>query len=127
MTPIPWSVVSTRSSLSALVAEPADPGRQTLELDALAREPQPTVQVVVVGQRLHNRAVGAIDVLRFAAQRHPAEGPFALAEEGPDVGGNEPGDLKGVGDSRLDRLAAQVVAIVEGFNALAPEAQHGTH
>ena len=60
--------VEAKPDLGALaVAEPADPGRQTLELDALAREPQPAVQVVVVGQRLHDRAVGAIDVLGFAA------------------------------------------------------------
>ena len=85
------------------------------------------MQVLVIRQRLHHGAVGAIDVLRVTAQRDPAEGALSLGEQGADVGGDEPRDVEGVGDPRLERETPKVVAVVEGLDALALETEHGPH
>src|SRR4029077_7499535 len=119
-------LVETQADLRALaVAKPADAGRQALELDALARQPQPAMEVLVIGKRLHDGAIGAIDVLWVAAQRDPAKWALSLAEQRPDVGRYEARDIEGVGDARLERETAQVVAVIEGLDALPLEAEHG--
>ena len=43
-------------------------------------------------------------VVGVAGEHGPAERPLALAEERPDVGGHEAGEVEGVRDARLLRL-----------------------
>ena len=99
------------------VAEPADPRRQSLEGDPLARLRHPAREPLVVGELLEHRAVGRRDVGPVARQRDPAERALALAEQRPDVGGHE----AGVGERALEaaepRLRAQAVAVVEDLGA----------
>ena len=57
------------------------------------------------------------DVGGVAGQRHPAERPLALAEERPDVGGDEAGIVEGALVAAVPRLAADVVAVVEDLGA----------
>src|SRR5690606_14777573 len=61
-------------------ADPADARRQALEVDALGGHVQPTVQVGVVRDQFLDLGIGPGDVLRVAAQRHPAERADAAAE-----------------------------------------------
>ncbi len=106
------------------VAEPADPGRQALEGDLLLRHPEPALEPGVIGEELHQGAVGAQDVGRIAAQGDPAEGPVALAEEGPDERRHEPGVGEGILDAGLLGHRPEVVAIVEDDGAGALELEH---
>ena len=69
---------------------------------------------VVLGEELEDGLVGGADVGRIAGERHPAERALALAEQRPDVGRHEAGEVEGVLDAALRRLAAEVVAVVEG-------------
>ena len=95
-------------------ADPADPRRQALEGDPLARHVEPAVEVRVVGDQLLHLRVGAVDVLGIARQRAPAERADAAAEERPDIGRHEAGEIEGVGDALVLGDLADVVAIVEG-------------
>ena len=101
------------------VAEPEDARRQSLERDALLRQPDPAAQRRVVGEHLERGLVGGGDVGRIARQRRPAERALALAEERPHVLGHEPRNVEGVGDAGALRLGADVVAVVEHHRAAA--------
>ena len=57
-------------------------------------------------------------------ERGPPEGPLPLAEQRADVRRHETRDLERVVDARVQRLAAQVVAVVERHRALAAELEH---
>ena len=70
-------------------AEPADPGRQALEGDALGSELEPALEQRVVGEELAELPVDRGDVGRVARQRRPPERPDAAAEERPDIGRDE--------------------------------------
>ncbi len=63
------------------------------------------------------------EVRRIAGQDRPAERPLALAEERPDEHRHEPADVEGVATPASRRLAAQVVAVVEGHRAARAEAR----
>src|SRR4029077_9126746 len=77
-------VVETHADLRSLaVTEPADSSRKALELDALPCQPQPAVNVLVVGQGFHDRAVGAIDVVWGAAHPEPPEWALHFAKQWP--------------------------------------------
>ena len=82
------------------VAQPADARRQALKVDALARQRQPARQRFVVRKQLERQAVGAVDVLGIAGERHPAERPAAFAEQRADVLGHEAGNVEGVAPRR---------------------------
>ena len=68
------------------VAEPADPGRQPLEGDALGRELQPAQEQRVVGEQAPELVVDRRDVGRVAREGGPPEGADAATEERPDIG-----------------------------------------
>ena len=95
-------------------ADPADARRQALEGDPLARHVEPAVEVRIVGDQLLHALVGAVDVLGIARQRDPAERADAAAEQRPDIGGDEAGEVERVGDAHVLGFLADVVAIVEG-------------
>ena len=108
-------------------ADPADACRQALEADALARHIEPAVQVCVIGEKLFHLGVGLADVLRVAAERHPAEWPDAAAEQRTHIGGYKAGVVKGVGHPKIFRHLAQVVAVVDRGDAHGMKVEHGTH
>jgi hypothetical protein len=73
------------------VAQPADAGRQALEMHLLLGHANPAVQVARHREQLQDGLVGGVDVFRVAAEGHPAERPLALAKERPDIGRHEAG------------------------------------
>ena len=83
--------------------------------------------MVVVGEEIQDGAVGRHDVLRVAAQRHPAEGALALAEERADVRRDEAGELEGPREATEARFVADGVAVVEDLGAAVHEADHRLH
>ena len=109
------------------VAQPADPGRQTLELHPLLGHPDPSHQVLVVGELPHHHFVGLVDVFRVAGERHPAEGTLAFAEQGSYVGWHEAREVEGVFHTRFVGPLANVVAVVEDHSTLLLEVEHGAH
>ena len=107
------------------VAEPADAGRQALELDLAASLADPAGQGLVLREFLEDGLVRGVDVLRLPRERRPAEGSLAEAKEGPDVFWDEAGDVEGPRDTRFAGLAADIVAVVEGLRPSLPELEHG--
>ena len=107
--------------------QPADARGQALKGDALARHVEPAVRVRVVGEQFLDLGVGLVDVLRVATQRHPAERPFALAEQRADVGGHEAGEVKRVLHALVQRHLSDVVAVIDHRDAHALEVEHGLH
>ena len=93
--------------------------------DPLARHVEPVVQVRVVRDQLLHLGVGAVDVLRVARQRRPAERPDAAAEERADIGRHEAREVEGVRDALVLRHLADVVAVVERRHAGLLEVEHG--
>ena len=80
--------------------------------------------MVVVGEEIQDGAVGRHDVLRVAAQRHPAEGALALAEERADVRRDEAGEFEGAREAAEARLVADGIAVVEDLGTAVHEADH---
>src|SRR5207249_2635880 len=70
-------------------------------------------QRFVFGKLIEHGPVGTVDVLGVAGQCGPAERPFALTEQRPDVLRYEAGNAEGVRLAALDRLGTEVVAVVE--------------
>ena len=108
-------------------ADPADARRQALERDALARHVEPAVQVRVVGEEFLHLRVGLADVLRVARERDPAKRPLAAAEQRPDVGRHEAGEVERVLHALVERDLADVVAVVDGRDAHRLEVEHRPH
>ena len=94
-------------------------------MHALARGFDPAHQRGVVGKFFDDRPVRGGDVRRIAGQRDPAKRPFALAEQGPDVGGHEPRVVERPRAATKARLSAQAVAVVEDLRAAVEERDHG--
>ena len=104
--------------------DPADPCRQALEADAGARHVEPAVQVRVVGDQFPHPGIRAVDVLRIAAQRRPAEGADAAAEQRADIGGHEAWEAEGAGQPFLLRHLPDVVAVIHHLRTTRLEVQH---
>src|ERR1700722_3693011 len=77
-------------------SDPADAGWQSLKSDPGVRHVQPAVQGLILGQQLLHALIDPIDVLRIARQRDPAKRPDPAAEQWPDVGWDESGNVEGV-------------------------------
>ena len=107
--------------------EPADARRQSLKLDPLLRERDPATQMLVVRKQLEHQLVGARDVLRIAGERDPAERSLPLAEERPDVLGDESGNVERVAQAGVERDRANVVAVVERHRAALLQLEHRRH
>ena len=71
------------------VAEPADPGGQALEGDALGRQGQPSLEGTVLWEEIQKPAIDGGDVARVARQGGPPKRPDAAAEQRPDIGRDE--------------------------------------
>ena len=91
---------------------------------ARARELEPALQVLVLGEELADRGVGGRDVVGIARERGPAEGPGARAEERPHVGLDESGVGEGALEAAGPSLGAQAVAVVEDLGAALLELDH---
>ena len=83
-------LVDRKAGLGAVaVAEPADPGGQSLEGDTLGSELEPAQEQRVVGEQPPELVVDGGDVGRVAREGGPPEGTDAAAEERPDIGRDE--------------------------------------
>ena len=115
-------VVDRLAELRTLaVAQPAHASGEPLERNPLLGEADPTYERLVVREELPHEPVRAPDVCRLARQRDPAERPAPFGEERADVLGNESRIAEGIGEAGLLRLAAQVVAVVDGDRAVTLE------
>src|SRR5689334_13143387 len=95
------------------VAEPADARGQALEVHAIAREPQPAIQRAIVGKHLEREIVGLANVLRIAGERDPAKGSLAFTKQWANVLRHKAGNVERVLATGVERLLADVVAVVE--------------
>ena len=106
------------------MAEPADPRREALEGDLLPGSAHPLLQAIVVGEQIHDGAVGRVDVLGVAGEGHPTERALALTEQGTDVGGHESGEVEGPAVAAQPSLVTDRVAVVEDLRAGVLELHH---
>ena len=106
---------------------PADARRQTLKVDFLPCGVQPGVQMHVVRNEFLDLAIGPVDVLRIAGQRHPTKRSNASAEERPHVGGHETREVERIVNALIPGDLANVVAVVERGNACVVELKHRPH
>src|SRR2546427_13249930 len=60
--------------------QPTNPRRQPLERDALLGHGDPALEMRVVGKQLQHQLIGALQILRFARERHPAERALPLTK-----------------------------------------------
>ena len=88
---------------------------------------QPARENLVLREELQRQFVGAVDVLRVARERHPAERPLARAEERTNVLGHKAGNQERVRAAGVEGEAANVVAVVEGHRAGALQGEHRIH
>ena len=119
-------LVEQQAGLGAFaVAEPADAGREALELDPLGGGVEPAVQVLVLREEFLDGLVRDGDVLGVTGEGNPAERAEALAEQRADVGRDEAGEFEGAVIAALAGLVADGVAVVEDLGAGVLELDHG--
>src|ERR1041385_3613330 len=113
-------VVDSFAHLGALaVTEPADARRQSLQVNAFARETQPAIQRAIVRKQLECEVVSLANVFGVARQRDPAKRPFAFAEQRSNVFGHESRNLERVFATGVESLLANVVAVIKRDGAAA--------
>jgi hypothetical protein len=84
------------------VTEPADARRQALKLDLLLGHRQPSREMIVVGEKIHDRFVGFVDVFLVTRQSDPAERALAFAKERADISRNKTRIIECVLDSVIE-------------------------
>src|SRR4029078_322217 len=102
------------------VTQPADARRQSLEVNAFARETQPALQRAIVGQQPEREIVSLADVFRVTRQRNPSKRSLAFAEQRANVLRHESRDLTSVFATGIETLLANVVAVVKRPRAGTP-------
>src|SRR4030095_1401147 len=102
-------------------SQPADARRQSLEGDPLARHVEPAMYVRILGKQFFDLAVGPIDVFGVTRQRNPAKRTLPLAEQRPDVRGNESGKRERIGNTFIEGDLPDVVAVIERRDTLSME------
>src|SRR6185437_13077482 len=95
------------------LAQPADPRRQPLEVNPLARELDPAREMLVVRKQVEHQPVGARNVSWIAGEGGPPKRPLPLAEQRPDICGHESGKVERSFESRIEGHRTDVVAVVE--------------
>src|SRR5258708_34360063 len=86
-----------QSALCTLaVPKPADPSRKPLKLNLFLRHRQPSREMIVVGEKVHDCVIGFVDIFLLTRQSYPAKRPFSFTEQRPDIGRNKAGIVKGV-------------------------------
>ena len=71
------------------VAEPANPRRETLELDATGRQLEPATKEPVVREQLEELAIDGLDVGGLPRKRCPSKRPHSATEERSNIGRDE--------------------------------------
>src|SRR5579859_7507042 len=84
----------------------------------------PAAQCFVLGEKIKHETIGTIDVSWVARQRNPTKRSFAFAKHWPDVGGNESLESECFGQSILQRLLANVIAIIKDDGSLTLQREH---
>src|SRR5439155_23237418 len=107
--------------VSLAEAQPADPRGEPLVGDPLAGEPDPPRERLVLGELVEHGTVGRGDVGGIARQRRPPERPLPLAEERPDVRGDETRVVEGTPEPAELRFRAEAVAVIEDLRATIQE------
>src|SRR6516225_2829665 len=105
--------------------DPADACRQTLESDLFLRHIQPMVKMLVFGNQLLHLRVRSRDVFWVPGQRGPTKRSDATAKEWTNVGRHEAREIESVRAAHILCHLADVVAVVQHRNAIAPEREHG--
>ena len=109
-----YQVVDGHTEAGALaVSQPADARRQSLELDAFARQVYPALENLIVRKHFQHQIVGHGNVRRVAGERHPAKRPAAFAKQRTNVGGHESGKIVSILHAALVRERSNVVAIIK--------------
>src|SRR5918997_1127199 len=104
--------------------EPADARGKALEVYFLSSLRDPTLQPLVLGEKLQYRIVGRRYVGLLARERGPPEWSPPLAEKRPHVRWHEPWIAEGTFEAAEPGLPAQGVAVVEYLSASLLEADH---
>src|SRR6185369_10692649 len=97
---------------------------QSLKMNAVARQTQPAIQRAIIGKHLEREIVSLANVLGIAGQRHPTKRTLALAEQRANVFRDEAGYLERVFATSIERLLANVVAVIESNRARTFQRQH---
>src|SRR6266850_707937 len=118
-------VVDSFAHLSTLaITKPANSRRQSLKLNAIACEPQPTVQRSIVWKKFEGQVVGLPNIIRISGERDPAKRSLAFTEERTNVLRYKSRNLKCVETTGIECLLTYVVAIVEGDGTAAFQREH---
>ena len=94
-------------------------------MNLLLRQRDPAGERLVVLELAQDDLVNAGDVGRITRQDGPAEWAAPGAEQRPDEGGDESGEVEGVLHTPGHRLGSDVVAVVEDDHPALLEVQHG--
>jgi hypothetical protein len=108
------------------VAEPADPGRESLEVDLFPRAFYPPAERRVLRKRLQDRPVRPVDVVRVTREGRPTERAFAITEKGSDVLRNESGNVERILHAIGERFTPDIVPVVKRHRSPAMEPEHRT-
>src|SRR5689334_23440128 len=110
----PDEIVNRFAHLRAFaVTEPADARRQSLKVNAIARQTQPAIQRAIVGKQLEREVVSLANVFRVARQRDPAKRSLAFAEQRANVLRHETRNLECIFATSVESLLANVVAVIK--------------
>src|SRR4030065_519763 len=108
------------------IAEPADPGRQSVEGHGLLRMLDPVHELFVPGELAPDRFVGLSYVFRVSRDRDPPERSTSFGEHAREVERHNPLETEGIFDPGLHCLCSDVVAIVEHDSSSSHETDHRT-
>src|SRR5215217_950843 len=120
-----YEIVDRLAPLSPFtITEPANAGRQSLEVNTVTSQSQPAIQRAIVRKHLEGEIVSLANVVGIARQRHPAKWSLAFTEERSNVLWHKTRDLEGVPATCIKRLLANVVAVIESDRARTFQRQH---
>src|SRR5271166_1700994 len=121
-------VVQRQSEFVAFaITQPADPRWQPLEFHLLLRQGNPPFKVLVLREHFQHKPVSSRDVGCLSGKGRPAEWPFALAEERPNVGRHKSWEIISVLYACLERERPNIVAIIKCHRAELLQVQHRLH
>src|SRR5207245_7412971 len=110
---------------SLAIAQPADPGGQSLELDVLLSLLYPSPKVHVVWKSIKDELVYLPDVFWVPDERRPPERTPTFTEHWSDVLLNESREFECFLQTGVKGLLSNVVAILEYNSSLATHIDHG--
>ena len=99
--------------LTLTLSQPANPRRQSLKLNLLLSQSNPTLQTLVLGEQFQNLIVGHLDIMRIATQRHPSERTFALTKQRTNISRYKTRKIEGIFQPLFQSPTAQIVTIIK--------------